>query len=149
MQQQKSFFHFLSNHGKVRQSLLRAYLMTSLLGGLSQYGPDGILGPTKYLLILKHFFSFFSKKHDKIYHHWNQTITEHFWWVKMRFFLYSYLFFLCLWSFSSGSWARQDSGPDNLGGHVPPRPPIKYAHGVYTTHPYWQSACILVSKLFL
>ena len=32
-------------------------------------------------------------------------------------------FFPYLCSFSSGFWARQDSGPDNLGGHVPPRPP--------------------------
>ena len=45
----------------------------------------------------------------------------------MSFFLYFSSFFPWLCSFSSGFWARQDSGPDNLRGHVPPRPPIKYA----------------------
>ena len=92
-------------------------------GGQDQYGPDGIEGPTKYTLILNlkiHFFhgkskiSVFKLKKK----HFGACLIN-----KMYFFFIFFFIFLLFLIIFSGFWARQNSGPDNLGGPWPPRPP--------------------------
>ena len=55
------------------------------------------MGPTAFwALVLKLFLVFSSKRHDWIYHCWNQTITKHFWWAKMGSLLSLVIFFWIL-----------------------------------------------------
>ena len=105
--------HWPSMHAQVMCNQARIW-RRHYWRGTNRCGLDGILGPTKHLLISKLFFSKKPRRNVQLLksNHHRALVTR-----KNGFFsLFFLISFMSVVIFFSGYWALKDPWPDNLGG---------------------------------